>query len=105
MAVHPKTARLLTQWLTETAESQTDVPDFNALYEPGVLEDDNFLRNFPMVNVRRLILSHASSPDVLHVAQNAASGEFLAVTIASHDNDGRSVTESFEMEINQRYHR
>lgn len=102
MDIHPKTVRLLTTWLDSTDELQTEVADFNSLYEPGVIDQPELMRNFPMLKVRRLILSHASSQDVLHVAQEVATGRFLAVVIGDA-HDAKSVTQSGEMDNEQRY--
>ena len=98
MALHPKTTRLLTEWLTDSAETHTDVPDFSALHEPGALDHDDLFESFPMLQVRRLVLSHASSRDVLHVAQDCSTGDFLAVVVHEDDDQGRSVAQSHNMQ-------
>lgn len=104
MTTHPKTVRILTDWLASSSELLTEVADFSALYEPGVLDDADLVRNFPMLPVRRLTLSHASSPDVLQVAQNADTGEFLAVVIVP-SGDARSIVDIGSIEMEQRYRR
>lgn len=102
MATHPRTVRLLTEWLSTTDELTTDVADFNALYDLEVLESDRLMRDFPMLRVRRLVLSHASSVDVLHVAQHVDTGSFLAVVV-NHDDEDKAVIASVEFEREQRY--